>query len=257
MLVLIICVLTFMGIRVQPENPDDLRRDLANPASATQELTMQYRSNEDYGPYNRAQSILFAQPKFFSRFANFHWAHHLDIPIVEQPDPVRNESTSGLGNTLYRSYLVSDPHNGQSQNWVWGAGPALTIPTADPRLNFDQAWLGGVSVLLLYQPSIFTVGAEATQLWGDDVSQIEVRPIVKLRLGTKSTVGLFDTIRMDWRAPEGDHLTFPMGLEFAELFHGPEGRPVTVSFGAFGNIKRPQESSDWYWRLSINVLMSK
>ena len=78
-------------------------------------------------------------------------------------------SQSGLGDTL-QSFFFS-PKAPTSGGWIWGAGPALLLPTASNDLLTSDKWGLGPTAVALKQAGPITRGVLANHIWsvaGDD-----------------------------------------------------------------------------------------
>lgn len=253
MIVFIVFLLTAMGVYIQPSSQDDLRMELDNPVSAMQVLSLDSENHENSGPYNRTQSLFNVEPRFFSKGVSWNFIHYPSLPLVLQPQENKNASDFGLGNLEYRGYLTPS----HTATWPWGVGAAFRVPTGASTIFPENKFAAGIAVAVVYQKSIMTLGGEGVQLWSDNVNETRVRPIVKVRPGKKTTIGFLDTITVNWNAEEDQRWTIPTGIEVSQLFRSYEDMPVNVSLGAFGNVVRPEHTSDWYWRISVDLVMSK
>jgi hypothetical protein len=241
MLVFVIVLLTALGVSIQPSNEKDLRKDLANPVSYNQILTSDFTMHQNTDPFNRSQEIWNLQGKFYSLLDEYVIVHYTTMPLIFQPMDDENRNQFKTGNFEYRGYITSKKQG----DWVFAVGPDIRM--------FNS---GGLAVVVIYQPSIFTVGGEGVQIWGEDINQTEVKPIVSLRLGRKTTIGMLDTITVKWLEEKENRWTIPVGLEVGQLFRAQDHLPVNVSFGAFSNVVRPDNASDWYWRLKVDLGIS-
>ncbi|WP_413586757.1 hypothetical protein [Bdellovibrio sp. HCB274] len=253
MIVFILLILTTLGASIQPTNGEDLRKEIANPTAAIQLLSFDFASHQNSGPYNRSEDVLDTHPRYFTKGENWNLVHHFDIPLVLKPDDVDNNDHFGLGNAAYRMYVSPSKY----KDWAWGMGPAIRASTGATEIFNNNSTAAGIAVSVVYQPVIFSMGGELVQLWSDRVNETRVHPIVETHLGAKTTLGFLDTITVDWRAPEGQRFTVPMGMEIRQLFRSELDTPVSVSFGVFGDTTRPDNTSDWHWRLRLNIVNSK
>ncbi|HWU43642.1 MAG TPA: hypothetical protein VN132_09400 [Bdellovibrio sp.] len=259
-----VLLLSIFGVSFQPKSHYDLRQSLDNPAAPEQVLMIDFQSNQNFGNYNRSQDIFAIKQNYYSSLQEGYLVHHLQLPFISQPLPNENSSLFGFGDFDYRGYFTlqkSELHsNLPNQNhWRWGVGPAFEIPTgSDPQLS-TKKWSAGLAVSLIYQPPGMSLGGDISQKWSfagqsdrADVNLTEVDPIVKIYIGEKTTIGLLDTIKVDWTQEAKNRWTLPMGIEFGQLIQrNHERSPTNLRFGLFSNVVRPDKSSDWYWRFSI------
>jgi hypothetical protein len=90
------------------------------------------------------------------------------VPIISQPEFVPGQDReNGLGNILFTGFL--SPKN--SGAWIWGAGPAIQLPTStDDQLGADE-WAAGPSFVVLTMRGPWVIGSLFSNVWdlsGDD-----------------------------------------------------------------------------------------
>lgn len=82
-------------------------------------------------------------------------------PIFTNNINVQNQQTTNQATPLQLvTYLAT-----QTGDFVYGAGPFIQMPTANPNSGSQQTGLG-VSYGLLYQPKHWVIGATAFNAWG-------------------------------------------------------------------------------------------
>jgi hypothetical protein len=114
---------------------------------------------------------------------NDHWSliSRTIAPLVHQSDVIGNTSQTGLGDFL-QSFFLSPR---KAKPFMWGAGPALLIPTAtSPFLGTGKLSIGPTLVILREQGG-WTYGVLANHVWsiaGDhtraDVSSTFLQPLL-------------------------------------------------------------------------------
>lgn len=260
MAVALIILFAALGFAVSPNNPNDLRVALSNPVTPIQTLALTLDQNENYGPFNRTQSVLDIEPVFFTNLNEAHWIHRLRLPVLQQPELDQNADSMGIGDFSYKGFYAGL----NSGKWKWGVGPWILLPTASKRAMGSGKYSVGPAVVLLYQDGPLSLGGMVTQAWSiagdserDDVNTLEADPLVSMIIGEKTTIDLLDTIYLNWDAPEGNKLTVPMGVKVRQLFRSKKEMPVEGYVGVFGNVIRPDNASDWYWTIGVNMVLSK
>lgn len=259
MAVALILLFAALGFSVSSKNPNDLRNTLGNPVALVQTYDFTLNQNQNVGPYNRTQSVFKIDPVFYSKEGDWAWIHRPALLVLQQPDQHDNSDVFGFGDLSYKGYLTPVQHG----KWIWGVGPWLIVPSGSSGQLTTGKYSIGPTVALLHQDGPLTLGATVSQVWSfagdgdrEDISVVEADPIVRMLIGEKTTIGLLDTIRLNWKAESGQKLTVPMGIEVRQLFRG-HTMPIEAYAGVFGNVIRPDNSSDWYWKIGVNLVISQ
>jgi hypothetical protein len=100
---------------------------------------------------------------------NDHWnlISRTIAPFVHQSDVIGNSSQTGLGDFL-QSFFISPR---KTKPFMWGAGPALLIPTATSKFFGTGKLSIGPTLVILRQQGGWTYGALTYHVWsiaGDD-----------------------------------------------------------------------------------------
>jgi hypothetical protein len=160
------------------ETEDSLSKKLANPLAAMISVPVQINFDNDLGA-NKDGSIfqMNIQPVLpFQISDEWNLITRTILPIIEQDDLTKLSGTdTGIGDVL-ESFFFS-PIRPTASGWVWGAGPALLMPTAsEDALGADQ-WAAGPTFLALGQTGPWTCGLLLNHLWTfageDDLDDIE------------------------------------------------------------------------------------
>lgn len=254
MAVLIVLVLSLFGVSLQPKSQHDLRDELDNPVFPSQVLSLEYSSFPNYGSDDRNQDFFYLKQRYYSPMNSWTMVHQLQLSLVDQPLLDEDKSIFGLGDFTYRGYFTPV----KSGNLKWGFGPAFQVPTGTDPNTSTKKWSAGPTLAVVYQSEGLSLGGNVWQLWSfagesdkPDVNVTFADPIVKLNIGKKTTVGLLDTIKVDWTREPKDRWTIPVGLEVGQFFQKEKSVPTRLKFGVFNNVTRPHEDSNWYWRVSL------
>jgi hypothetical protein len=149
-----------------PAAGEALRKAAQNPIASLISVPVQNNTNFGIEPGGRVQNVLNIQPVIptgISKNANLiiRWI----TPITWQPlpgePPAPDVGKYGFGD-MQPSFFLSPKKAG---TLIWGAGPALQLPTATDT-NLGQGKLGiGPTVVALLQPGPWTVGALVNNVW--------------------------------------------------------------------------------------------
>jgi hypothetical protein len=129
------------GIIEPGENAqEELARAAQNPVASMISLPFQNNTNFNFGPQDKTQNILNIQPVWpFALNDKWNLITRTIVPVVSQPETAPGTDREfGIGDTVFTAFF--SPKN--SGKWIWGAGPALLIPTnTDDYLGPDK-WPG-------------------------------------------------------------------------------------------------------------------
>src|SRR5262249_41916440 len=117
---------------------------------------------------------------------------------------------------------------------IWGAGPAMLIPTGTDDLLGSGKFGIGPTALVLKQQQGWTYGVLANHIWSvfgeagrEDVNATFVQPFLSHTTADAWTVGINTETSYDWN---GAHWTVPINLFVSKLVKF-EHQPVSFSLG--------------------------
>ncbi|MNL15876.1 hypothetical protein D3C87_1368890 [compost metagenome] len=240
--------------------PADLDRDLQNPLARLYLLPLQYNGHQNVGPFNRTRSVFNIQPVVPTVGEKRTYINRFVVPIVSEPDAIENKSTFGLGDILYQGYFVP-PITDRN---ILGIGPAFLLPSGSAEELSTKKWSIGPTVAWVNQPGNWTFGGLFTQLWSiagdsdrDDVNQLQILPLIYYRLGGGTSLGFLHTITANWEESAEDQWTVPVGMSISQIVVHPWFYPFEIQMGAYGNVIRPEDSSDWLLKMQINFVLPR
>ena len=148
------------GVQGQPAGAQDtaaLAKATQNPVASLISVPIQNSSNFGVSQYNRTQNVINIQPVIPVRIReNWNLITRIIQPIVWQPYPAATTGgQSGFGD-MNPAFFLSPAKPGEL---IWGAGPAIVIPTATSAILGQGKFSMGPSVVALTQPGPWTLGA--------------------------------------------------------------------------------------------------
>ena len=241
--------------------PSDLDREIQNPLSRLYLLPLQYNGYQNVGPYNRTQSAFNIQPVVPVVGEKWFVVNRFVVPVVSQPDVAENKSIFGLGDILYQGYFAPSPRVGEN---LWGVGPAFQFPSGTDDALSTKKWSIGPTFAWVSQPGNWTFGGLFTQLWSfagqeerDDVNQLQILPLIYYRLSGGTSLSFLHTITANWNESSGNQWTVPVGMSVNQIVQHPWFYPFEIQLGAYGNVIRPDNSSDWLLKLQLNFVLPR
>lgn len=228
------------SIEAPPEGETlDLGAVSQKASDPTSGLTLLFFQNETLwfdgdGVDVSAQNAVSFQPILARPILNKTWnvVARPSLPFVSTPfndslsDPL--DRTTGIGDArLFTLFAPLDAESGgEAPGIVWGVGPTFVFPTAsDDILGEGKYQLGPAAVLYRIAPEFgtgfdsFNLGAIVQQWWsyaGDDdrdsTNNTWVQYFINYRPTAETQIGMQPTIEVDWKAGDGNRLSFPVGL---------------------------------------------
>ncbi|MBO9572478.1 MAG: hypothetical protein J7497_09750 [Chitinophagaceae bacterium] len=187
-------------------NAQELADKLSNPVASM--ISVPFQNNTDWGigEYKGSKNTLNFQPVIPFRLSpDLNLITRYIIPIIDQYDVSgMNTHEFGLSDaTVSAFFSPANPKNGL----IWGAGPALLIPTATNDYLGTKKFGAGPTALVLKQGKGNTVGFLVNQLWsvaGDknrqDVSQLFLQPFFAHSFSSGASIGGNMEMTQNWEA---------------------------------------------------------
>ncbi|MFP2910420.1 neuromedin U [Pyxidicoccus sp. 3LFB2] len=238
----------------------DLAKDVQNPVANLISVPLQDNLEFGIGPFNRTRNILNIQPVVpLSLTLDWNLITRVILPVVYQPDAAAESGgTFGLGDTSATFFVAP----GRPGKLIWGVGPVLLLPTATDDVLGTGKWGVGPSVVLLVQPTPWSVGVLANNVWSvfgsDDrasVNQLLLQYFVTYNLPEGWYVTSAPILTANWEADE-DRWVIPFGAGAGKVFK-VRGQALNGSVSAYYNAVRPEGSADWQLRLQLVFLFPK
>jgi hypothetical protein len=164
-------------------------------------------------------------------------------------------SQTGLGD-ITQSFFFS-PVQPTRGGWIWGAGPALLIPTAtDDALGTGKFGLGP-TVVLLKQSHGWTYGALVNHIWSvvgnddrENVNSTFLQPFVAYQTKTLTTFTLNTESSYDWQHSQW---TVPVIGQVSQLVKIGK-QPVNFQMGVKYYAEGPSGAPEWGLRFAVTFL---
>lgn len=193
-------------------DPAELAKKLANPVASL--ISMPFQNNVDVGigTHNGSRNTLNIQPVLPIKISStINLITRVVLPVIFQQNTTsENTSQNGLADALVSAFISPlEAKNGL----VWGAGPALMIPTATDDVLGTKKFGVGPTALVLKQANGWTIGSLVNQIWSvagnpdrSDVNQMFLQPFVVYNWKSGAGIGLNSEITQNWE--EGNTTAF-------------------------------------------------
>ena len=242
-------------------NADELAMQLSNPVAAL--ISVPFQLNWDTGigrDGDGERTTLNVQPVVpFSLGDDWNLITRTILPVIWQDDVVPGAgSQSGFGDILQSVFF--SPKAPTASGWIWGAGPAILLPTGNSDFTLDQWAVGPTAVVLKQNAAGWTYGMLVNQLWGvsnsgrlPDVDAAFFQPFVTKRIGPGRTLGANLEATYDHDASQW---TVPVNASISQIL--PVGGQL-ISIGAGGRVfvEGPRGRPDWGLRLTVTLLFPR
>jgi Putative MetA-pathway of phenol degradation len=231
----------------QKPSLDELVKLKQNPVSGLRQVVFQAGVSPDLpgsGKTAGAYSLQAVWP--YSLSENWKVISYSILPVLQFPGPPGQSTNVGLGDTLINLF-VSPKKPGSI---VWGAGPAILLPTrTDPALGSNRVGLGP-SAVVYYAKDAWGAGIVLQNVWslggtdGNNVNEFGAQYFLNYNLPNGWYLYSNATITANWNASTDDRWTVPLGGGIGRIFNIGK-QPVNVSLQAFSNVVTPRDGPKW------------
>lgn len=249
------------GILKKGEDEEaELARAVQNPVADMISFPLQNNTNFNFGPLERTQNVLNIQPVIpVDVTEEWLMVTRTILPLVSQPAFRPGQDREfGLGDALFSAFFSPKDRNLWLGNWLWGAGPAILLPTStQDRLGVGE-WGAGPSAVILTMRGRWVIGSLFSNVWsftGDNsVNLFTWQPFVNYNLDHGWYLSSSPVITANWKADSDNTWTVPLGGGFGRVFL--LGRqPINASLQAFYNVVKPDLiGPEWSIRFTIQFL---
>jgi hypothetical protein len=224
---------------------EDLAKLKQDPLSGLRTVIFQAEVSPNVPGSGKTEGSYSIQPVWpFSLTKDWKLITYTILPVLQVPVP-GEDTKVGLGDTLTNLYVAPKKPGAI----VWGAGPAILLPTrTDPALGPDTVGLGP-SAVLYYAKGAASAGVVLQNIWslgGSGVNKVNLFG-AQYFLTYNLPKGWFlfsnATISSNWLAEKPDRWTVPVGGGVGKVFNIGK-QPVSLSAQAFYNLVRPRNSPE-------------
>jgi hypothetical protein len=239
----------------------EIAKKLNNPIAAMISVPFQLNYDENIGPSDQGERwLLNVQPVIpISLNADWNVISRTIVPTIWQDDVPPGTDESGVGD-VFQSFFFS-PKAPTAGGWIWGAGPALLLPTASDDVLGAEQWAAGPTAVALKQEHGWTYGALANHVWSfageddrADVNATLLQPFLAYTTPKFRTYSLNTESTYDW---EAEQWSVPINLMATQLFK-VGAQPMSLQIGARYWAESPEAGAEgWGWRIAYTLVFPK
>jgi hypothetical protein len=243
---------------VAAQSAEELAKQTQNPVASL--ISVPFQGNWDFGIGDReaAGTTLNIQPVVpFGLTPAWNVILRVIMPVQSQPADGGSRFT-GMGDTTMTVFF-SPAKTGKV---IWGAGPALLIPTATNQSLGTEKLGVGPSAVALVQPGKWTVGALWNQIWSvdgandrDDVNQMYLQPFANYNLGQGLALGASMEASDNFEADDEQWTSYLLFSISKVTLLGK--RPVSLLASAGPAVASPTGRADWRLRFTATFLFPR
>jgi hypothetical protein len=257
---------------------DELAKQSQNPLGTIISLPFENNFYTGIGPSDASVYALNMKPVYPVKVGEWNLINRLILPAIYSQGqdvaiPPGNEidagysgiielaqgSAFGLGDLTYQAFFSP----AKAGKWIWGAGPALVLPTATEDRYASDKWSLGPAFVALSMPGNWVYGVLAQNVWsfaGDsnaaDVNSFLFQYFLNYNLGNGWYLSSTPVITANWEADSGNEWTIPLGGGFGRLVkHGK--LPVDYKLTVYKHIEKPEFGADWNLQFTVKFLFPK
>jgi hypothetical protein len=196
----------------------------------------------------------------FKLSGNWNLISRTIIPVIQEPNLLPGvNGASGLGD-VQLSLFFSPAKVGKV---IWGAGPAISFPTAtEGILGTKKVSIGPSAVVLRSQghwlfgtlvQNLFSVAGPSAR---PTVNQMLVQPFVNYNMRHGWYLTSSPIITSNWEVNANNRWTVPVGGGVGRIVHFGK-LPVNTYAQMFRNVERPDGTTSWSARFEMQFLIPK
>lgn len=253
------------GLIQAEDDTAELAKKALNPIAAMYSLPVQYNWDQKIGPTGDGMhSVTNIQPVLpFSVNEDWNLISRTILPVIDQQGLAADglADKSGIGDVT-QSFFFS-PKRPTESGWIWGAGPAILIPTGSDELLSSKQWGLGPTAVALKQSNGWTRGILANHIWGlngsppDDKEKVNatfLQPFLMYTTHTYTSFGVNTESTYDWQSKEW---SVPINLFITQILK-IGGQPISIQAGPRYWADSPKDGEHgWGFRAALTLLFPK
>ena len=242
---------------------EEIDRQLNNPLTSLWSMTLQDNFGVTRGTLvdgSATTNVLFFQPALpIPVGQGMIFIARPVFPLLTLPVPNPTTGTFEGHETGFGDFQLLNLFGpSRTSGFVWGVGLTLKFPTASQPALGSGKYQAGPAALLINMGKPWVLGL-LFQHWesfaGDETrpetSETNLQYIIRYSLPDAWSVGAGPTIAIDWTAPSGERVTFPIGLGVTKTVRWGQ-TPIKLRTEVHYSIIRPETFGE-AWNIRFQV----
>ena len=271
-----ICLLAVTLAAIPVWADQDMAKQSQNPLATVISLPFENNFYFNLGPSDATAYVLNLKPVYPVNIGEVNLINRFILPAIysegQDADDLRRAdigeagqmslltgSEFGLGDLTYQAFFSP----AKSSKWIWGAGPALVLPTATEDRYASDKWSAGPTAVALTMPGKWVLGVLAQNVWsfaGDsdaaDVNKFLFQYFINYNLDKGWYISTTPVITANWEADSDDRWTIPFGGGVGRMVRFGK-QPVDINMKAYWNAVKPDFGPDWSLQFTVKFLFPK
>ena len=231
----------------QSPSVEELAKLKQNPVSGLRQIVFQAVVSPEVPVTGKTAGNYSLQPVWpFPLGKDWRLVTYTILPVVQQPGAAGEKTIVGLGDTLINLFV--SPR--KAKKVVWGAGPAILLPTrTNAALGSDRLSLGPAG-LLFYAKGAWSIGLVVQNGWslgGTGINKLNAfgaQYLINYNLRKAWYLYSNSTISSNWTADQNNRWTVPVGGGVGKIFMAGK-LPLSASLQMFANVVTPSGAPTW------------
>ena len=234
------------------------RKAIQNPVSNLIIVYLQNNFDLKIGQYDRTRFLVNAQPVVPFRLSEgWTLTTRTWIPLGYQPvTSTPAAGVTGLGD-IQPSFLFAPAVPGKV---IWGVGPTVLLPTATDRSLATGKFSAGPALLVLVQPTHWSIGAFVTNLYSiagpstrRDLDLLSIQIYMNDNLAKGWYLLSNPSLYADHKVSTGHAWTIPVGGGVGRVLKiGPQ--TINSQLSAYRNVVHTSQGAHWQLRAQLALV---
>jgi len=252
-----------LSATARADDDHELAKKLTNPVADLISVPFQFNYDQGLGPSDKGQQYMLRMQPVIPISIGEDWnvISRTILPVIYTNRFVApfDGPNFGLSDTT-QSFFFSPKQPSSWGSIIWGAGPALLLPTATVGSLGTEKWGAGPTAVVLKMAGPVTTGFLWNQIWSvagsksrQRVNQTYFQPFLSYTTHTATTFSVnsestYDFVSGRW--------TVPVNFLISQIVRlGPQVLQLQVGYRSY--VTTPENGPNWGLRFQLTLLFPK